>query len=304
MAAVEEALHIGTMARVPVHLSHLKSIGRRNWWKAPLILDMIEAASETGLRVTYDRYPYVAYSTNLASLFPVWSREGGTSAFIERLRDPSLTPRIRSEVQAKIDRMGDWNSVQITSTVEDSLSWANGARLGTLAMQRNADPFDLAAHLIAADRNRTQMVGFGMDEQNTQRFLSHERGMICSDAGARAPYGPLSSGSPHPRAYGSFPRVLGTYCRERSAMPLEVAIKKMTSMPADLIKVPDRGRIEAGAFADIVIFDPATVRDNATFEEPHQYPSGIHYVIVNGATVIEHDNHSGARAGRVLRPDR
>jgi N-acyl-D-amino-acid deacylase len=302
LAGVEEAFHIGRMSDVPVHLSHLKAIGQRNWWKASIILEMVDAAAPTDLQVTFDRYPYVAYSTTLAGLFPVWSREGGTDSFVARLRDPDMSARIQAQVQAKIDRMGNWNSVQITSTREDSLSWANGARLGDLAQARNVEPFDLTRHLIIADHNRTSMVGFGMSEENTERFLVHDRGMICSDAGARAPYGPLGSGTPHPRAYGSFPRVLGRYCRDRSVMSLGTAIKKMTSMPADLIKLPRRGRLVEGAFADLVVFDPSTVQDQATFEDPHQYPTGIDCVIVNGTVVIDHERHTEARTGRVLRP--
>jgi N-acyl-D-amino-acid deacylase len=300
--AIEEALHVGRMAGVPVHLSHLKSIGKRNWWKQEPILNMLEEASEDGLTVSYDRYPYVAYSTTLASLFPVWSREGGTRAFIGRLEGEDTADRIRIETLAKIQRMGDWNSVQITAASEDSLQWVNGRRLGELADERQVDPFELAKQIVVADNNRTDIVGFGMSEENTEIFLSHPLGMICSDAGARAPYGRLSVGSPHPRAYGSYPRVLGHYCRERTIMPLETAIMKMTSMPARLIKLEGRGQIAVGAFADIVVFDPATVADQATFEDPHQYPVGIEYVLVNGTTVMNRGQHTESRVGRVLRP--
>lgn len=302
LAAIEETMHIGHMAGVPIHLSHLKSLGTRNWWKAETALDMIEQSAEEGLDITYDRYPYVAYSTTLASLFPIWSREGGTDAFIERLSDETIDNEIRTEVLAKIHRIGNWDSAQITATAEDSLSWANGRRLGSLASERGEDPYLLAKHIIVADHNRSGMVGFGMSEENTERFLAHPLGMICSDAGARAPYGKLSVGSPHPRAYGSFPRVLGHYCREREIMPLETAVMKMTSMPADRVQLHDRGRLVENAFADIVVFDPASVADQSTFEDPHQYPKGIEYVFVNGTAVINRGRHTKERVGRVLRP--
>ncbi len=263
---------------------------------------MIEKVVADGLTVTFDRYPYVAYSTTLAGIFPVWSREGGTDSFINRLQDSDLDQRIRTDVLAKVNRLGDWNSVQVTFAAEDSLDWASGKRLGSLAEERQIDPYELAKYLVVADRNRTNMVGFGMSEENTERFLSHPLGMICSDGGARAPYGPLSVGSPHPRTYGSFPRVLGLYSRDRAIMPLETAIMKMTSMQAGLIKLEGRGHISEGMFADIVVFDPAIVADKATFEEPHQYPVGIEYVFVNGEMVINRGRHTEMRVGRILRP--
>ncbi|HUF10425.1 MAG TPA: D-aminoacylase [Rhodothermales bacterium] len=302
LAAIEEALHIGRMAGVPVQISHLKALGQRNWWKAPIALGMIDAARADGLDVTADRYPYEAYSTTLAALFPVWVREGGTQAFLGRLNDPSLEASIEAAVVEKVDRLGDWNSAQVTMTVDEGLSWANGRRLGELAAERGEQPFRLLRDLIVGDRNRTGMVGFGMDEENTALILSHPATMICSDGGARAPSGPLAGGSPHPRCYGSFPRILGHYARERKAFPLETAIMKMTSMPADRIRLPDRGRIKQGAFADFVVFDPDRVADRATFEDPHQLPVGIHHVMVNGEFVVWSGEHTLQSPGRILHP--
>jgi N-acyl-D-amino-acid deacylase len=191
--------------------------------------------------------------------------------------------------------------VQITSTADASLGWAVGRRLGALATARNAEPYDLLLQIVRDDRGRTGMVGFGMSEENTQAFLVHPLGMVCSDGSALAASGPLASGTPHPRSFGTFPRVLGEYCRERRAMPLETAIHKMTAMPARRIGLDDRGVVAPGAFADIVVFDPVTVADTATFENPHRYPTGVVHVMVNGEFVLRDGDRSTALPGRVLR---
>lgn len=303
-ASVEEALDVGRAAGVPVHISHLKAQGERNWWKAEPVLRMLETARGAGRDVTYDRYPYIAYSTGLSNLFPLWSRDGGNAAFLGRLRDPAQRPRIEAEVRDKIAELGSWDAVQITSTGSEALAWARGQRLGRLAQQRGVDPYDLLLTIMSEDGARTGMVGFGMSEENTARFLRHPLGMICSDAPARAITGPLSQGTPHPRAYGSYPRVLGLYVREKKLMPLETAIHKMTGMPAARLRLEGRGRIVRGGFADIVVFDPNTVADRATFEAPHAYPVGIAWVIVNGVVVVRAGEHTNARPGKVLRSAR
>ncbi len=302
IAAIEEALNVGSRAGVPVHISHLKAQGERNWWKAGPVLEMLEAARESGLDITFDRYPYVAYSTGLGSLFPVWAREGGTDAFLGRLRDPETAPSIEQAVRAKVAKLGSWDAVQITSTGSDSLAWVRGRRLGELAAERGEEPYALLERIIVEDRNGAGMVGFGMSEENTERILAHPLGMVCSDGSALATTGPLSEGTPHPRSYGSFPRVLGHYARDRGTFPLETAIHKMTGMPAARFRLEGRGRIAAGAFADLVAFDPDRVRDTATFEAPHSYPEGIPHVWVNGVRVIRDGEHTGVRPGRVVRP--
>ncbi len=304
VAAVEEALNIGRLASVPVHISHIKAQGGRNWWKRAPVLDMLDAAQDDGLDVTYDRYPYIAYSTGLTSLFPVWSRDGGSDALLQRLAQPEHASRIERDVRAKVEQLGAWDAVQVTSTSEDSLRWAEGQRLGSLAASRNTDPYTLLVALIQGDRGRSGMVGFGMSEENTEAFLAHPLGMVCSDGSALATEGPLASGTPHPRSFGTFPRVLGHYVRERKIMSLEVAIHKMTAMPARRLRLPGRGLVRVGAFADLVAFDPATVADRATFAHPHQYPTGIHHVLVNGQIVLHDGDSTGRLSGRVLRPGR
>jgi N-acyl-D-amino-acid deacylase len=302
IGAVEEALNVGRGAGVPVQISHLKAQGQRNWWKAEPVLGMLEAARADGIDVMYDRYPYVAFSTGLSNLFPVWARDGGTDRFLRRLDDPDLAVRIEEAVRAKIAQLGSWDAVQVSGTGAAALSWAEGRRLGALAQARGMEPYALLLQLTRQDRARSGMVGFGMSEENTARFLAHAFGMVCSDGSALSVEGPLSEGTPHPRSFGTFPRVLGHYVRERKAMPLESAIHKMTGMPARRLRLEGRGVMAPGAFADLVAFDPDTVADRATFADPHQYPVGIPHVLVNGQFVVREGEQTGARAGRVIRP--
>ncbi|MBA2246241.1 MAG: D-aminoacylase [Gemmatimonadetes bacterium] len=302
LGAVEEAITIGRRAGVPVQISHLKAQGQRNWWKADPVLDTIASARAGGIDVMFDCYPYIAYSTGLANLFPVRVRDGGTAAFLARLQDPEQRPELAAAVREKIEQLGSWDAVQITSTHADALAWARGRRLGELAAERNEEPYTLLVRLIVEDENRTGMVGFGMSEENVARKLSHPLALVCSDGAAWAPYGPLSEGSPHPRTYGAFPRVLGHFCREQGVMPLEDAIHKMTGRPAARLRLEGRGRIVPGAFADLVAFDPDRVADRATFEAPHRYPEGIPHVLVGGVFVIQDGEHTGALPGRVVRP--
>ena len=301
LAAVEEAITIGRFAKVPVHISHLKTQGARNWYKTSAVIETIENAQRDGSDITFDRYPYIAYATGLSNLFPVWARDGGTDKFMERLADPSHQPAIRAYVEDKIAQLGSWDSVQISGTGAEELTWARGKRLGTLARARNAQPYDLLIEIITTDRARTGMIGFGMDEPGTERYLAHPLCMICSDAAASSLN---AQGSPHPRAFGSFPRVLAHYVRDRKIMSLETAIRKMTSMPARRLKLHGRGEIRVGAFADVVAFDAARVADRATFENPKAYPTGIAHVWVNGVHVVRDAEHTGATPGRVVRPAR
>ncbi|GMR13388.1 MAG: D-aminoacylase [Gemmatimonadota bacterium] len=300
LAAVEEVLHVGLMAGVPVQISHLKAQGQRNWWKAGAVLRTIEEARDSGVDVHFDRYPYVAYSTGLSSLFPPWARAGGTTALLRRLEDPETLPRIVAFTRAKVALLGSWDAVQITSTRTAGNAGARGRRLGELAKDLGEEPFELTKRLIVEESNSVGMIGFGMSEENTAAILSHPLAMICSDGGSYATYGPLSGGSPHPRAYGTFPRLLGRYVRERGDMPLEMAIHKVTGMPAAKLKLRDRGVVRVGAFADLVAFDPSAVADTATFSSPHQYPLGIPLVIVNGQITIRDGEQTGALAGRPI----
>jgi N-acyl-D-amino-acid deacylase len=300
-AAVEEALHVGWVAEVPIQISHLKAQGERNWWKARAVLDAISRARDAGVDVHFDRYPYVAYATGLSNLFPASARRGGTEAFLARLRDPEARPALELACREKVALLGSWDAVQVSSTRTGRNRWADGRRVGELARERGEDPFELTVALLIDEEGAVDMIGFGMSEENTARILSHPLGMVASDGGAFAPYGPLSEGSPHPRAYGTFPRLLGTYVRERGDLSLASAIHKVTGMPAEKLGLEGRGRVAVGGFADLVAFDPAEVADRATFSEPHQYPVGIPLVIVNGVVTLRDGEQTGQLAGRPLR---
>jgi N-acyl-D-amino-acid deacylase len=298
MAAVEEALHIGYVADVPVQISHLKAQGERNWWKAEVILGLLEDAREAGVDVHFDRYPYVAYSTGLSNLFPGSARSGGTQAFLDRLRDPEELPALEAYCRGKIAQLGSWDSVQISRTRTSKNAWIRGKRLGEAARERGEDPFELTLRLLFEESGSVGMIGFGMSEENTANMLAHPLGMVCSDGSV---YPADSTGSPHPRSYGTFPRVLGYYVREKGVMALETAIHKMTGLPARKIQLADRGVIRPGAFADMVAFDPSTVKDEATFTNPRQYPTGIDTVVVNGAVTVRGGEMTGKLGGRPLR---
>ncbi|RMH18411.1 MAG: hypothetical protein D6701_06330, partial [Gemmatimonadetes bacterium] len=232
LAAVEEALHVGRMAGVPVQISHLKAQGRRNWWKADAVLRAVEDAVADGLDVRFDRYPYVAYATGLSNLFPTWARARGTGAFMARLDDPSARARMEEAVRAKVALLGSWDAVQISSAPPGEFAWLQGRRLGEAAREAGVEPFELTVRVMRAARGQVGMIGFGMSEENTARILAHPLGMLCSDGGAYAPEGPLHRGRPHPRAYGSFPRFFARYVRERGDLSLEDAVHKVTGAPA------------------------------------------------------------------------
>jgi N-acyl-D-amino-acid deacylase len=305
--AIGEAIGVAEQARCPLHLSHLKTQGPRNWAKLDAAFALVEAAARRGLDVTFDRYPYVAYWTGLTNVFPVWSRDGGTSAFLARLADASAAPRIRAEALAKVALIGGWDNVMISSVAARADAPAEGQRLGAYAAARGEDPYEVAVGLLRRSNGDVGMVGFAMREENLDRILAHPRGMPASDGGAVALSGPARRGHPHPRSLGTFPRVLARQVRERRVLTLEQAIHKMTALPASRVRLGDRGRLAPGLAADVVVFDATTIADRATFTAPYQYPTGITAVVVNGAVALlggeRPDAARGAaRAGRALRP--
>lgn len=300
LAALEEVVHVGRTAGVPVQISHLKAQGERNYWKADAALAAVEAARRSGVDVHFDRYPYTAYATGLSNLFPAWGRAGGWARLLERLADPEDGPALERACRDKVALLGSWNAVQVSRTGAADKR-ASGRRLGELARELDEEPYALAVRLLREAGGNVGMIGFGMSEENTERILSHPLGMLCSDGGAYAPYGPLSGSTPHPRGYGSFPRLLGRYVRERRTMPLETAIHKATGLPAAKLGLADRGVLAVGAVADVVVFDPDQVADRATFDAPHQYPTGIPHVVVRGVHTIRDGEQTGERGGAALR---
>jgi N-acyl-D-amino-acid deacylase len=299
--AVEEAIAIAEGAGIGLQISHLKCQGRRNWDKLDRIFSLIEQAEERGVSVTMDRYPYLAYSTGLSNLMPLWSREGGTEKFIERLQDPDVWPRIRSEMEDKIALLGSWDAVMISSVRLEKNKPLQGKTVAEILKDRNEDPYLYTRALIIEEEDQVGQVGFGMSEENTALILAHPKCMPASDGSALADYGDLRKGSPHPRSYGTFTRVLGRYVREKKIMRLEEAVRKMTSLPAERFGLDKRGRIAESFMADVVVLDPETVADRATYSDPHQYSVGVEAVLVNGRVVLESGERTDALPGRILR---
>ena len=299
LEAVGEAIHVAETAGLPLEIAHFKAVGKTNWWKLPLMIDLVERAAQRGLKVTADRYPYIAYSTGLTILYPQWALEGGLEQLIIRLKDKKIRQSMKADTLKKVRGYG-WDKIVISNLHKKHNQWLIGKSLGEAADTKNADPYEFMCDLIIDEEFNVSHVGFGMNEETTEMVLKHPLVMVGSDGSSLAPYGPLSEGKPHPRNYGTFPRFLGYYVRERNLLSLPEAIKKVTSKPADKMGLRDRGSLKEGSFADIVIFDPETIADRATFIEPHQYPVGIDYVLVNGTIVINHGEHSGKLPGKVL----
>ena len=304
LEAIDESIAVARMAGCPLQISHLKTQGPRNWGKLEQVFDRIAIARRAGIDAMFDRYPYVAYQTGLTNLFPVWSRDGGIDAFLARLADTTVEPRIREATLAKVELIGGWDHVQITSVRDSADRAAEGKRLGSYAQELGADPYDATVALLRRSRGGVGMVGFAMSEENLDRILAHPQGMVCSDGGSFAVDGPTRRGAPHPRGAGSFPRVLGRYVRERKALTLAQAIHKMSGLPASRLLLADRGRLARGLAADVVVFDPATVADRATFETPFQYPVGFAVVVVNGRIVFRQGSRqdTGRHAGGPVTP--
>jgi N-acyl-D-amino-acid deacylase len=299
--AIDESIAVARGAGCRLQISHLKTQGPRNWPKLNQVFVIIDAARSAGTNVMFDRYPYLAYSTGLTNLFPVWSRDGGINGFFARLSDASTAGKIRAETLAKVDLIGGWDNVQLSgvSAVEDRA--AEGKRLGAYAQAIGSDPYETAISLLRHSNGDVGMLGYAMSESNLERILAHPQCMVCTDGSGFAVDGPTRRGSPHPRGAGSFPRVLGRYVRERKVMTLAQAVRKMTSMPAARMRIMDRGRIAEGLAADIVVFDPAKVADTATFEMPFQYPVGIEVVIVNGTVALREGARTTTGTGRAIR---
>lgn len=302
--SIDESIAVARGAGCPLEISHLKTQGKRNWGKIDDAFRKIDDARKAGLDVTFDRYPYIAYQTGLSNLFPKWSKDGGTSAFIGRLSDADQRLKLRKEVLDKVELIGGWDNVLISSVSNDDDKSAEGQRLGQFAKSLGRDPYDVATGLLTRSRGGVGMVGFAMDEKNIARFLAHPLSMICSDGGAYAVEGPAHEGHPHPRALGTFPRVLGMYVREKKVLTLQQAIHKMTAAPAARLKLADRGQLKKDFAADVVVFDPATVIDRATYANPFQYPEGISVVVVNGQVALRRGERTDRdrRSGKALRP--
>jgi N-acyl-D-amino-acid deacylase len=304
--AVAESLRIGREADCAVQISHHKACGRSNWGKVETTLRLLETARAEGLDVTADQYPYVATSTSLSSCLPKWAFEGGHDATMRRLRDPSDRTSLLQSVQESaatgyIADGGGWEAMTVAGVATSENRFAEGLTLRQLAETWDLAPEEAALRLLEEEALAASIVHFVISEDDVERVMRHPTTMIGSDGAARATSGPLCTGKPHPRTYGTFPRVLGHYVRERGVLNLAEAIHKMTGLPARRLGLADRGVVRVGAAADLVLFDPATVRDAATFTQPHQLAAGIDHVWVNGRAAIAAGQLTHDYAGRVLR---
>lgn len=314
---IEEAIAIGERAKMPVHVFHIKVSGQANFGRMKEVVELVEAARARGVRVTADQYPYIASSTSLTATLPQWAMDGGADRLVERLKDRATRARIRRDMtdpnapwDNRYQSAGTWQNVQLASIGrtrgaaeqgESANRKYEGMRVAEAAKLAGKDPFDFVFDLLIEERGSVGCVYFIISEDDLELALRQPWVAIGSDGSAFATEGPLRAGVPHPRSFGTFPRVLGRYVRERKVIPLEEAVRKMTSLPAETLGLADRGTIAEGKWADLVIFDPATVADRATFEDPFQYPVGIDTVIVNGDVVLDEGTHTGARPGQVLK---
>jgi N-acyl-D-amino-acid deacylase len=303
--SVREAIEIGEKAGVSVEISHHKAHGKLAWGKVKTTLRMIEEARERGVDVTCDVYPYTAASFGMSALLPPEVHEGGVDKILERLRDSDWRRKIREKM---LNGLPNWPSPFISAGWDAiMISYSKrhpeyeGKMIKEICDSLNVDPFEFVFDLLIEEEASTEVVRFTMREGDVCTVLSHPLSMVGSDASIQATYGVLSKGKPHPRAYGTFPRVIKRYVNEFGILRLEETIRKMTSLPANKLKLFDRGIIRTGMCADIVIFNPSIISDEATYAEPHRYPKGIEYVIVNGKIVIEHGEHTKALPGKVLR---
>jgi N-acyl-D-aspartate/D-glutamate deacylase len=296
MAALDEIIRIGREGRIPVHVSHLKVAGTKNWHLREAVVNKLEAARADGIDITCDVYPYYHSCTTMLALLPPWSLEGGMDALIPRLRDPGQRKRIIEDMKSGIagwENMvynSGWDRIAVSSVQNRENKAAEGSSLAGIAAERQMDPFDLVLDLIQAENGAVSIITESMNEENMVHFLTLPFAMIGSD-------GSPSRGRPHPRLYGTFPRVIRRIVRELGALSLETAVHKMSGLTARRLGLQDAGIIRRGFKADAVIFDPLTFGDTATYDNPRNFPRGLLATIVNGSVAIDGENHTGARAG-------
>jgi N-acyl-D-amino-acid deacylase len=307
-SSLDEVFRIAREAKIPTHIFHMKTMYRQNWGGMPRVIQRVEAARREGLDVTADVYPYVAASADMDALLPLWAREGSTEDMLARLRDPSARERIKRDLAVSTVEWeneyygaGGAEGFLIADVTNPSLKPLVGKRLSEIARDRGVDPVKALLDIVLEDRGTTRFVSFIMDEKDVALALAQPWAAFCTDSEHHAVDGPLSEGKPHPRAYGAFPRIFARYVREQGLIRLEDAVRRASALPAQILGLRDRGLLREGFRADLVVLDPATITDRATFEEPHQYATGIDYVVVNGQVVVDEGRITPARPGEVLR---
>ena len=305
--ALDELLRIAREANIPAELYHIKAAGKKNWPKEDELLARIERAQKEGLKVHADMYTYPAAGTGLDACLPPWTEDGGYPALFKRLRDPATREKIKAEVQVDSDKWenlylmaGSPDRILLVGFKSEKLKPLTGKTLAEVAKMRGKDPIDTAMDLIAEDESRISTVYYLMSEENVKKEVRKPWISFGSDEASQAPEPPFTKSNPHPRAYGNFARVLGKYVRDEKLVSMSDAIHRLSGLPATNLGLDRRGFLKEAMFADVVVFDPSTIKDNATFEKPHQYATGMKHVFVNGVQVIKDGEHTGAKPGRAL----
>ncbi len=308
LEAVDELTTIAREANIPAEIYHLKAAGEANWHKIDQVIEKVEAAQKEGLKITADMYTYTAGATGLNATMPPWVQEGGFEEWVKRLKNPDIRRRVLKEMKTPTDKWenllllaGSAEKVLLVGFRTEELKSLTGKTLAEVAASRGKSPEETAMDLVIEDGSRVGSVYFLMSEENVKKQIALPWVAFDSDAESAAPEGVFLKSNPHPRAYGNFARLLGKYVREEKVIPLEEAIRRLTSFPAENLKIERRGALKVGHFADVVLFDPETIQDHATFEEPHQYSTGVRDVFVNGVQVLKDGEHTNAKPGRVVR---
>ena len=308
LGALDEFLRIARAANIRSEIYHVKAAGQANWAKLDGAIAKIEEARQSGLSITADMYPYTAGSTGLDAVMPPWVQEGGYAAWAGRLKDTAVRERLRREMVTPSDKWenfylaaGSPENILLAGFRNPKLKPLTGKTLGEVARMRGASPVDTAMDLVIEDGSRVGTIFFLMSEENVRKEMALPWVSFDSDAGSIAPEGVFLQSNPHPRAYGTFARVLGKYVRDEKIISLPEAVRRLTSLPAGNLKLDRRGWLKTGFYADVVVFDPATIQDHATYERPHQYATGVRHVLVNGVPVIRNGEHTGAKPGQVVR---
>jgi len=307
LEALDELIRISREAKIPAEVYHIKASGHQNWPKIEDLLSRIEAAQKEGLKISADMYTYTAGGTGLDASLPPWTEDGGYPSLFKRLRDPATREKIKAEVQKPT---GAWENLYLDAGGPEHILLAEfrseklkpltGKTLAEVARMRGKDPIDTAMDLIAEDESRIGTLYFIISEDNIKKELAKPWISFGSDEASQAPEGVFLKSNPHPRAYGNFARVLGKYVRDEKVIPIKEAIRRLSGLPATNLGLDHRGFLKEGMFADVVVFDPATIADRATYEKPHQYAVGVKHVFVNGVQVLKDGEHTGAKPGRAL----
>src|SRR5215471_17182758 len=307
LEALDELIRISREAGIPAEVYHIKAAGKQNWGKIDNLLSRIEAAQEEGLKITADMYTYTAAGTGLDACLPPWTEDGGYPALFKRLRDPAMREKIAAEVRKDSDKWenlyigtGSPDRILLFGFKSEKLKPLTGKSLAEVAKMRGKDPVETIMDLISEDESRIGTIYFLMSEENVKKELAKPWISFGSDEASQAPEGVFLKSNPHPRAYGNFARVLGKYVRDEKVIPMKEAIRRLSGLPATNLGLDHRGFLKEGMFADVVVFDPATIADRATYEKPHQYAVGVKHVFVNGVRVLKDGEHTGAKPGRAL----